>query len=272
MTDGLWILEVTPGPPLAQRIIMGCQCVPFLLPLSLWPLPRNSGIDLLPFILSVAISSLFCGHLVSLSKYYWSFLAIAPISLGSGSGLMYSLETNIPESHTIGFQILAGIGTGLGMQNSLLALQVEFRDAPALVGQATSLGSFAQARPVSLLRIIILVIYLISICVIKFLGWTLALGVVEPSCAYQLSKYLRQYAPDVPLSVVQQPPTSIYSALPAAMVPGVMRAYTASFENCVPHRCVAFLALFSDAFINNRRIVQAASPAAKKEVESAESV
>ncbi|KAJ7084715.1 putative transporter [Mycena epipterygia] len=213
----------------------------------------NSGIDLLPFILSVATTSLLCGQLVSLSKYYWPFLAIAPIFLGLGSGLLYSLETNTPEAHIIGFQILAGIGTGFGMQNSLLALQVEFRDTPALVGQATSLGSFAQARP--------------------FLGGTLALGVAEPVFASQLSKYLRQYAPDAPLSVVQQSPTSIYSALPADMVPGVVRAYTASLKIVfligVP---IAFLALVSAAFINNLRIVQANTLAAQKDVEGAETV
>ncbi|KAJ7128723.1 hypothetical protein C8R44DRAFT_733045 [Mycena epipterygia] len=45
------------------------------------------GIDLLFFILSVALTSLLCGQLVSRTRYYWRFLAIAPIFLGTGSGL-----------------------------------------------------------------------------------------------------------------------------------------------------------------------------------------
>ncbi|KAJ7084682.1 hypothetical protein C8R44DRAFT_894122 [Mycena epipterygia] len=194
------------------------------------------------------------------------------IHISHGLGPAYCIRTNTPESHTIGFQILAGIGTGFGMQNSLLALQ-QFQghagvhrttDEPRLICPGTS--SF-------LLRNMILVIYLSSISVTQFLGGTLAPGVAEPVFASQLSKYLRQYARDVPLFVVQQSPTSIYTALPAEMVLGVVHAYTASLKIVfligVP---VAFLALVSTAFINNLRILQAAPPTAKKKVEGAETI
>jgi hypothetical protein len=57
---------------------------------------------------------------VSLS---WPFLVAAPVFLAVGSGLLFSLNTATSEAKLIGFQILAGIGVGLGMQNSLLAMQ-----------------------------------------------------------------------------------------------------------------------------------------------------
>ncbi|KAJ7144197.1 hypothetical protein C8R44DRAFT_865164 [Mycena epipterygia] len=102
----------------------------------------------------------------------------------------------------VGFQILAGIETEFGMQNSLLVLQVEFVDTRMLIGQAASICSFTQE---SLLP--------------SFLGRTLALSIAEPDFSSQLSKHLRQYAPDAPLSIVQQSPTSIYTQV---MVPSML--------------------------------------------------
>ncbi|KAJ7106969.1 major facilitator superfamily domain-containing protein [Mycena epipterygia] len=58
-------------------------------------------------------------------------------------------------------------------------------------------------------------------CTIQFLGGTLTLGVAEPVFASQLSKYLRQYAPGAPLSIVQQSLTSIYTALPERWCPAL---------------------------------------------------
>ena len=53
----------------------------------------------------------------------WPFLVAAPVFLALGSGLLYSLDENTPEAKIIGFQILAGMGVGLGMQNALVAVQ-----------------------------------------------------------------------------------------------------------------------------------------------------
>jgi hypothetical protein len=47
----------------------------------------------------------------------------SPFFLAVGSGLLYSLDVHTSNAKIIGFQILAGIGVGLGMQNSLLAMQ-----------------------------------------------------------------------------------------------------------------------------------------------------
>ncbi|KAJ6566269.1 transporter [Mycena capillaripes] len=212
----------------------------------------SSGIDLLPFMLGVVVTVISTGQLVGRFGYYWPFLLGAPCFLAVGSGLLYTLNTSSPSAHIIGFQILAGIGTGMGMQNSLLAIQVEFRDNPRLLGQATSMGSFAQ-----------------------FLGGTLGLGIAEPVFASELSKYLLKYAPEAPAEIVKQSPTAIYTALPAAMIPGVVRSYTEAlrivFVLGVP---VAGLALFAAMFIKNLKIERTAAPSAPaapaKDVEKAE--
>ncbi|KAJ7105226.1 hypothetical protein C8R44DRAFT_886721 [Mycena epipterygia] len=77
-----------------------------------------------------------------------------------------------------------------------------------LIGQAASICSFAQE---------------------SLLPSNASLGVAEPDFSSQLSKYLRKYAPDAPLSIVQQSSTSIYAALPEVMVPGVSTSYPISW-------------------------------------------
>ncbi|KAJ3797369.1 ABC transporter [Lentinula aff. detonsa] len=209
----------------------------------------DSGIDLLPFMLSVVLSVVGSGQIVGKFGYYWPFLVCAPVFLAVGSGLLYTVSTSISSAQLIGFQILAGVGTGMGMQNSLLAMQVEFKDAPRLLGQATSMASFGQ-----------------------FLGGTLGLGVAEPIFASELSKYLLTYAPDAPASIVKESPTAIYTELPASMIPGVVQAYAMSlrivFVVGVP---VAGLALIMSLFIKNTRIVKTAAPPAPAKAESIKS-
>jgi len=218
----------------------------------------DSGIDLLPFMLGVVLSVIGSGQLVGLFGYYWPFLVGAPIFLAIGSGLLYTLSTTTSSAQLIGFQILAGVGTGMGMQNALLAMQAEFKDAPRILGQATSMASFGQ-----------------------FLGGTLGLGVAEPVFASELSKYLLIYAPEAPAVIVEESPTAIYTELPASQIPGVVQAYAHSlrivFVIGVP---VAGLALFTALFIENIRIKKTAPPAAapppagevapEKDVEKAE--
>ena len=53
----------------------------------------------------------------------WPFLVASPVFITIGSGLLYLLDTNTSSAKIIGFQILAGVGVGFGMQNSLLAMQ-----------------------------------------------------------------------------------------------------------------------------------------------------
>ncbi|KAJ7923797.1 ABC transporter, partial [Mycena leptocephala] len=192
----------------------------------------KSGIDLLPFMLAQVLTIIAAGQIVGRTGYYWHFLVCGPLFLGVGSGLLYTVNTTSSSAKVAGFQILVGVGTGMGVQNTLLAIQSEFKDKPSLLGQATGMATFAQ-----------------------FLGGTLGLGIAEPVLASALGKNLLRFAPEAPAAVVRQTPTAIYSDLPAAMIPGVVRAYTESlrlvFVLGVP---VAGLALLASAFIQNLRI------------------
>lgn len=186
-----------------------------------------------------------------INKFHsWPFLVTAPVFLAIGSGLLYTVNTSTSSAKLIGFQILAGVGTGMGMQNGLLAMQVEFKDSPKILAQATSMASFGQ-----------------------FLGGTLGLGVAEPVFASELSKYLLIYAPTAPATIVEESPTAIYTELPADLIPGVVEAYSHALRIVyvigVP---VAGLALFTAMFIKNIRIVRTPHAAAAPPPQAAETV
>ncbi|KAJ7880525.1 hypothetical protein B0H14DRAFT_3129305 [Mycena olivaceomarginata] len=184
---------------------------------------------ILPDMLDRVLTSLSAGQMVRSCP----FLAVGPLFLAVGSGLLYSIKSSTSSASLIGFQIPAGIGTGTGMHNSTLAMQVEFRDSPWLLGHSTSMVLFVQC-----------------------FGGTIGLSIAEPVFASKLAK-----------QIVKESPTAIYGALPAEMIPGVVRSYTEAlrivFVLGVP---VAGVALLSAIFINNIKIEKSAVPDSGEDV------
>jgi hypothetical protein len=83
----------------------------------------RSGIDLLPFMISIILSIMSGGFLVSKIGWYNPFM-FAPITLGAaGAGLIYTWDVDTATSRLIGYQILFGVGVGLGIQQAIVAVQ-----------------------------------------------------------------------------------------------------------------------------------------------------
>lgn len=98
----------------------------------------------LAFCISVVISVVVAGRLVSLTGRYWYFLVLGPIPGAIGAGLLYTITPDTSDAKIIGYQILCGVGVGTAMQNSLFAMQAAFRTDMRLIGQATGMASFSQ--------------------------------------------------------------------------------------------------------------------------------
>ncbi|KKK22058.1 hypothetical protein P175DRAFT_0503065 [Aspergillus ochraceoroseus IBT 24754] len=92
----------------------------------------QSGLMNLPLLISVVIFCAITGGLVSLIGYYTPFLFLSAALLGIGYGLMTTFQLNSPPSIWIGYQVIAGIGIGFGMQQPVTAVQaaLESRDVP----------------------------------------------------------------------------------------------------------------------------------------------
>ncbi|KAJ7347728.1 ABC transporter [Mycena albidolilacea] len=211
----------------------------------------KSGIDILPMLVAGIVLLLISGLLVGKFGYYFPFLLAAPPCLAVGSGLLYTISATTSSAKLAGIQILLGASTGLGLQNSIVGVQVEFKDQPKLLAQAQSVSSFFQ-----------------------FLGGMVGLSVAEAVFSTELTRFLARYAPDAPAAIVRNSPTAIYADLPAALVPGVIRAYIESLRVVyilgVPAGAVSILVTL---FIKNLKIVkEAPAPTTKADVEKSEKV
>ncbi|KAH7317458.1 major facilitator superfamily transporter [Rhexocercosporidium sp. MPI-PUGE-AT-0058] len=83
----------------------------------------RSGIDLLPFMISIIGSIMTGGWICSKTGYYHP-LMFAPITLGAaGAGLIYTWDVDTSTSKLVGYQILYGVGVGLGLQQAIVAVQ-----------------------------------------------------------------------------------------------------------------------------------------------------
>jgi MFS family permease len=105
----------------------------------------HSGIQSIPLILALVTLAMLCGALVQRFGYYTPFMWVGSIIMSIGAGMIFTWTVDSGHEEWIGYQVLLGIGIGMGMQQSNLAVQtvLKHRDVPtgsALVFFCHSLG------------------------------------------------------------------------------------------------------------------------------------
>jgi MFS family permease len=98
--------------------VTGAATIPlFYIPLYFQAVAHTSAlvsaIDTLPIALAVTISAIATGFLLSKIGYYTPFMLVGASLLAIGTGLMSTLLANTTQGHSFGYQIIAGVGTGL---------------------------------------------------------------------------------------------------------------------------------------------------------------
>jgi len=83
-------------------------------------------------VLGVVIGSISSGAIVGRIGFYVPFMYLGTVLMAVGNGLLTTLTADAPSSHWIGYQAIAGLGVGFGMQQSNLAVQtcLANRDVP----------------------------------------------------------------------------------------------------------------------------------------------
>ncbi|GAA5937593.1 MDR family MFS transporter [Sporobolomyces koalae] len=193
----------------------------------------KSGVDILALMLSVVISVIASGRIVGMCGRYWHFLVLGPLPGAIGAGLLYTVSPTTSNAKVIGYQILCGVGLGTALQQSLFAMQAEFKDTPRLVGQATGAASFSQ-----------------------FLGGTIALAIGQATLSSELTKNFAKYAPQAPLQVIKESPLKIWDlSVEGGLRDNAILAYVKSLD-VVFVITVAFyvLASISAIFVKNINI------------------
>ncbi|KAI0843199.1 putative MFS transporter [Hypoxylon sp. FL0890] len=117
--------------------------------------PLESGIRILPSVISQILGTSIAGTLALRIKYYnpWLFLGSPLMCIAGG---LYSRLTafNTPTGQWIGFQIIQGFGVGFCMQMPSLIIQLALKDSPDLVPIGIALALFVQYLGVTVMQVI----------------------------------------------------------------------------------------------------------------------
>ena len=163
--------------------------------------PVRSGIMNLPLILGVVFSSIITGGLVTVIGYYTPFMLTSTVVTSVGLGLLTTFMPDTPHPAWIGYQAFAGLGVGLGMQLSLIAVQTVL--PLDLVPTGTAVVVFSQT-----------------------LGGAICVAIAQSVFQNKLIAKIAEYAPAIdPAVVLAMGATSIHKEIPTQNLPGVILAY-----------------------------------------------
>lgn len=162
---------------------------------------EESGIRTIAYLVSITISSVVIGGLITVVGWYAPFMWFGGAVFTIGAGLLYTLKVDSPAGQWIGYQILAGIGAGAGVQIPFVAVQV-----------VTSQNDMPTANA----------------CVMFFnsLGGALSISIAQNIFVNTLTKEIPKYVPGFdPKIVANAGATNLRRVVPAQLLPGVLHGY-----------------------------------------------
>ncbi|OIW24867.1 MFS general substrate transporter [Coniochaeta ligniaria NRRL 30616] len=103
----------------------------------------QAGIKLLPMLIAVVVTSVMTGGLISVVGYYNPFILPCMVLFAVGAGMITTFDIDSPLRIWFGYQVLAGLGIGVGFQTGVLVVQntVSIEWVP----QATACVQFFQS-------------------------------------------------------------------------------------------------------------------------------
>ncbi|KAL3417353.1 major facilitator superfamily transporter [Phlyctema vagabunda] len=101
--------------------------LPVLLQSSFGASPLRSGLLLLPFITTTAISGIVCGVFIHRTGRFQEIMWVGALCLCLGFGLFVSFNLNTSTSQIIGYQLIGGLGSGFLFETPIIAIQSQVR-------------------------------------------------------------------------------------------------------------------------------------------------
>ncbi|EPE30953.1 MFS general substrate transporter [Glarea lozoyensis ATCC 20868] len=161
----------------------------------------QSGIRTIPLVLGLTVGTIIAAKSLESFGLYVLYLGLSGVLSVIGAALLYTLDIGTGSPAWIGYQALAGIGYGLGVQTPLIAAQAVMSDED--IASATAMILFAQT-----------------------LGGSLMISAAQSAFVNTLIKRIIETVPELdPLLVVLTGATEIRQKLPAETIPRVLRAY-----------------------------------------------
>lgn len=138
-----------------------------------------------------------------------------------GCGMLYTLQVDSSPAHWVGYQILAGIGAGSGVQIPFIAVQVVLSEKDMPSGNAIAIF-------------------------FNTLGGAISISIAQNIFSNKLVSSIRSDASGVdPATIIAAGATHIKDVVSADQVPAVLQAYntavTSAFVLPIATSCIAFL-------------------------------
>lgn len=164
--------------------------------------PFNSGVSMLPLILSQVVGALLAGVYVQKAGYYIVAMVAGATIATIGNGLLSTLSPDSPTTSWAGFQILAGLGRGLTFQIPILATQAH--TPPDVTALATATLVFCQT-----------------------FGGAIFIGAANSIFSNKLKDELVRRLPMIdPDRIVGAGATGLDKIIPSQILPTVLEAYS----------------------------------------------
>ncbi|KAF7190997.1 MFS-type efflux pump MFS1 [Pseudocercospora fuligena] len=185
----------------------------------------KSGIMNIPMILGLVIISMVAGVIITVVGYYTPFVIASTVIMSIGAGLLATLQPNSGHSEWIGYQAMFGIGVGLGMQQTLIAIQAVLPAPDIPIG--TAIVMFSQT-----------------------LGGALFISVAQNVFQNGLLKHVISAVPNIdPARVLGTGATELVNVFQGTDLQGVRQAYNdAIVETFYVAVALASLTIFGSAF------------------------
>lgn len=98
--------------------------------------PLQSGLMNIPLFISQAVGTIAAGVLTTKTGYYNPFVIIGTILAAIGTGLYTTFDLDSGQPAWIGYQVISGLGLGLGVQMPVVAVQTVLPSAQVPIGMA----------------------------------------------------------------------------------------------------------------------------------------
>lgn len=91
----------------------------------------------LPLLTAHVLAALFAGALITALGYYTPFVLLSSVLVAIGTGLLTTWKVSTGHAQWIGYQAIFGLGSGLGMNQPLMAAQTVLKLDDVSVGTAS---------------------------------------------------------------------------------------------------------------------------------------
>ena len=184
----------------------------------------HAGIQLLPLLISTVLCSIITGGLISVIGYYTPVILFCMVLFAIGAGLITTFSLTTPVSRWFGFQVLTGLGIGVGFQAGVVTVQtvLPLEDVPV----ATACVAFFQS-----------------------LGGALFIAVAQTLFQNGLLSGIEKYAPGLPATTFLESGATQIRQILASLhqedkLEAVLQAYVDGLTHCYWISCACAIAAF----------------------------